>query len=132
MNKFFVYGTLKKGGFFAKHFDHIRTSSKVAILHEHDLFTIGDFSIKFPGAVAGKGKVIGEIHEFPQSQTTMITNKIDNIEGYYEKNKSESLYLRKIIPVELEDGSIIDANVYLFNGPIKKYHKKIESGIWEI
>jgi len=132
MNKFFVYGTLKVGGYFAGQFDYTRESSKVATLHNHDLFAVGGVPSQFPGAVPGKGSIIGEIHEFAQNQTVSVTMSMDTIEGYSRKYESESLYLRRILPVELEDGSMVDANVYLFNRPIEKQYKKIESGIWEI
>jgi len=132
MNKFFVYGTLKVGGYFAKQFDYTRKSSKVATLHNHDLFVVGNVPSQFPGAVPGKGSIIGEIHEFALNQVMPITTCMDMIEGYSKKCEYESLYLRRILSVELEDGSLVDANVYLFNRPIKKQYKKIESGIWEI
>jgi gamma-glutamylcyclotransferase (GGCT)/AIG2-like uncharacterized protein YtfP len=132
MNKFFVYGTLKMGGYFAEQFNSRREYSKVAILHKYDLFAVGKIPTQFPGIVPGEGSVIGELHEFPQNQVISVTMEMDMIEGYSGRDEYNSLYLRKIAVIELEDGSFTGANIYEFNGPIEKQYKKIESGIWEI
>ena len=49
-NKFFVYGTLKVGGRFAKSFDNLRSSFTEARIEGFDLFDLGNF----PGIVIAR------------------------------------------------------------------------------
>jgi gamma-glutamylcyclotransferase (GGCT)/AIG2-like uncharacterized protein YtfP len=132
-NKFFVYGTLKEGGYYAGHFDDYRTSNKVAVLKGHDLFSIGrKTDAYFPGAVPGKGKIVGEVHEYGNAPDATVLTIMDSIEGYSEGDEVNSLYLRKKCEVELEDGTVETAYVYIFNRPIEDYYHKVEDGVWEI
>lgn len=130
-NKFFVYGTLKIGGQFSKDFDIIRLSSEIAKLYGFDLFNIQG---QFPGIVPGEGIVIGELHVFPREVITEVTKIMDYIEGYSPQTEydKENFYLRKMLPIVLEDGTEELANVYIFNQKIEKSFKKINSGIWEL
>ena len=133
MNKFFVYGTLKVGGFFAEAFDELRTECKNAKLKGFDLFKIGGGSSSwFPGIIKGKGEVIGELHAYNKDYIKEVFANMDAIEGYNEKDPARSLYRREKAVVELEDGSTEEANVYIFNNKMPKEFPKIESGIWPI
>lgn len=132
-SKFFVYGTLKIGGRFAKMFDSVRLSSKSATLTGFDLYSINTFgaTCAFPAAIYGDGKIIGELHEFPEELTNEVLSEIDYIEGYRADDLSHSLYIREIVWVALEDGSRESAFFYKFNRP-RDCTTKIESGIWKI
>lgn len=130
--RFFVYGTLKVGGYFAAGFDKVRTSVKPATLKGHDLYRIGKSS--FPVAIPGDGFVIGEVHEYTKADTSQVLKELDRIEGYVENNEENSLYIRKKLPITLNDGSEIEAYVYIFNQDIFNYGRctKINNGIWEL
>ena len=130
-DKFFVYGTLKEGGYFAKSFDTVRKSAQKATLAKHDLFRIGGgASSWFPGIVPGEGTVIGEVHEY--DHTEQVLEEMDRIEGYNKKQPERSFYMREIKEVELDDGTKVRAYVYIFNNEIPKHYEKVESGDWEI
>jgi len=123
---FFVYGTLKVGGFFARNFDEHRISVVKGEVKNMDLFSLGSF----PTIKEGKGKVIGEIHQYDFEQE--ILEAFDRIEGYKEGKEEHSLYLRKEIDVETEDKKTVKAIIYVLNGDLPYYARKIKSGIWNI
>lgn len=132
-NRFFVYGTLKVGGRFAGYLDNIRTSSRQAILQNHDLFSIGQSGYAaYPGAVPGTGDIIGELHEYGGADLKSVLKILDDIEGYYEYDEKNSLYIRTRKDIFLKTGEEVEAFVYIFNQPIKISYNKIESGVWEI
>ncbi len=122
---FFVYGTLKVGGHFAKQFDNFRVSSVKAEVMGFNLYDLGSF----PGIKPGIGKVYGELHEYKDPEK--VTHAMDQIEGYSPK-MNDGMYLRRRIPVKTENGDIKEANIYLFNRKLWDNAKKIESGIWKL
>jgi gamma-glutamylcyclotransferase (GGCT)/AIG2-like uncharacterized protein YtfP len=122
---FFVYGTLKVGGYFAKQFDDFRINTIEAEIEGYDLFDLGSF----PGIKPGKGKVIGELHEYRDPEK--VTRYMDSIEGYQPELR-DGMYLRRRIPVKTITGDIKEANVYVFNLKIPEYSKKLKSGIWKL
>ena len=122
--KFFVYGTLKEGGHFAKHFDSARLSSKPARISGFDLYSLGPF----PAICDGTGEVVGELHTY--SHGDEIIRQFDRIEGYRE-GSSSNLYNRRKVSVTLDDGTTDEAFIYVFGGEITG-QKKIESGVWEL
>jgi len=127
MNKFFVYGTLKIGGGFAKQFDSVRKSSTKAVLKGFDLYGIGaSGSAGFPGIVPGDGEVHGEVHEFSKDKLVMVTRNMDYIEG------EGNLYFREEHNITYADGTEELVNVYVFGPKMHPDYPKIESGIWEI
>ena len=131
MHKFFVYGTLKVGGYFAKYFDGMRKTSKIGKLENFDLFRIGNVKASwFPGIVPGDGTVTGEIHEYLDEEE--VLDAMDRIEGYNSINPKFSLYTREIREIELEDGTTEKAYVYVYNREVHDYFDKIEDGVWEI
>lgn len=131
MNKFFVYGTLKVGGFFAAHFDKVRKTHKSAKLKGFDLYRIGSGRNSwFPGIVEGNGEVIGEIHEYEDAD--LVLDAMDHIEGYNAADPKNSFYRRKVLEVELEDGFIEKAFVYIFNDELDEAWPQLETGVWPI
>jgi gamma-glutamylcyclotransferase (GGCT)/AIG2-like uncharacterized protein YtfP len=129
--KFFVYGTLKVGGFFAEQLDHIRKSVRSASLTGFDLFGVTDGpgrDPRFPAAVKGEGKIEGEIHEF--TDDTQALSIIDTIEGYDDRDLKNSYYLRKEVEVDLKTGGTETAFIYLFNREIKKFYPRMKE--WKI
>ena len=122
---FFVYGTLKVGGRFAKQFDGDRINSVKAEIDGYDLFNLGTF----PGIKPGVGKVVGELHEY--KNTEEVTRAMDSIEGYHPEIR-DGMYLRRRVSVRTETGEVKEANVYVYNFRITEHARKIESGIWEL
>lgn len=110
-----VYGTLTRG------FDN----PFAARLRAHAVFTgEGFFSGKlyriswYPGAVyepESSAKVHGEIYQLPDFQK--LIQELDAYEDVKEI-ESESLYVRRQIPVHLEDGKLLICWTYLYNQPL--------------
>lgn len=131
--KFFVYGTLKVGGYFAENFDSVRKTVDKAVLKGYDMYGIGHTGhAAYPGIVPGDGEVHGEVHTFDEKHQKAVLSAIDGIEGYHAADEKGSLYLRKKVPVQLEDGTEEEAFVYIFNNGIQKYYGKIEDGVWDV
>ena len=130
---FFVYGTLKKGGYYAEDFNAVRTNCRKALLKGYDMYGIGHSGIAgYPGIIPGSGVVHGEVHTFDRKAMKAVLEAMDNIEGYEPGDPESSLYLRKKVIVELEDGTEERAMVYVFNRTIHKYYDKIENGVWDV
>jgi gamma-glutamylcyclotransferase (GGCT)/AIG2-like uncharacterized protein YtfP len=118
---FFVYGTLKEGGCFAKDFDKFRVSSEKAKIDNMALYKVG----WFPGIIPGNGSVEGELHEYKNvDMVTQIMNRIEGCSG----SKSD-LFRCERHNVMTVSGKEIEANVYIFNQETK-HAKLIENGIW--
>jgi len=124
--KFFVYGTLKVGGHFANQFDHVRTSSVKATLKNMDLFNLG----WFPTIKHGKGKVVGEVHEYVDPKRILAI--FDQIEGFNPKNPDAGLYVRNEHDVVLETGETVKAIAYTFRQDVPAEAEKIEDGVWKL
>ena len=73
------------------------------------------------------GVVYGELFEL--SNPEAATERLDQLEGYRKKTHS-GMYLRERVEVELEDGSIEQAWVYIYNHKLPE-ERKIEKGVWE-
>ena len=129
MNKFFVYGTLKVGGHFAKGFDHVRQHSVAATISGFDLYKV---SGSFPGIVKGTGTVIGELHTYTPESEAAVLRGMDTIEGYRETDVEGSFYKRQVVDVNLPDGTTEKAFVYVFNRPARGRYEKVKDGNWPI
>lgn len=118
---FFVYGTLKENGHFAKNFDKFRISSEKAKIDNMNLYKIG----WFPGIVPGNGIVEGELHEYKEvDKVKRIMNRIEGCTGSkFDLFRCER---HNIIKASSEE---IEANVYIFNQEIK-HAKLIKDGVW--
>jgi gamma-glutamylcyclotransferase (GGCT)/AIG2-like uncharacterized protein YtfP len=129
MNKIFVYGTLKEGGYFDNNrLVKNRDSVTKAHIENFKLLDLG----AFPGIVPSENKnlkVHGEIHEFKDINNAL--ELIDKIEGYDETNKEDSLYVRKTANALDDNGNKVKVFVYVFNQYNKsKKHRVVESGVW--
>jgi len=81
----------------------------------------------YPGAVYRSdlnNKVYGEIYKL--NNPAVLLPALDEYEDVLE-NESESLYLRKIIPVKLPDQSVLHCWVYLYNQSVDEL-ELIEGG----
>lgn len=121
---FFVYGTLKEGGHFAKEFDKFRVSSEKATLYDMSLYNLG----WFPGILSGKGSVIGELHKYKEPD--IVLAHMDRIEGY---NDTEGdLFKRKYKTVITESGKEVKAIVYVYNNKPSQQATLIKNGVWDL
>jgi len=124
INKVFVYGTLKEGGHFAQGFDKVRVSTMKATM-VGKLMDVNGF---YPGLVEGDGVVHGEVHEYKHMDD--VISAMDSIEGYVRHNPDRSLYKRKVVKAETEDGEV-EVFAYFFNQPTEGL-KEVKNGVWEI
>ena len=123
---FFVYGTLKVGGFYANNFDRLRKSSVKAKI-KGTMFNVHNH---YPAVVPSEvDEVQGELHYYDSEDE--VTQAMDRIEGYSKGHGSKNLYVRKRVDVELEDGSTIQASTYFFNRDTEKL-TKVADGVWNV
>jgi len=69
----------------------------------------------YPGALfdeKSETRVYGELYRITDKETLLA--ELDEYEDVFE-DEAKSLYLRKIIPVQMYDGTIIPSWVYLYN-----------------
>ena len=66
--------------------------------------------------------------------TEKTKENLDRIEGYNKVNPNRSLYIRRKIEVETDEGKMEEVYVYVFNQEIPKNssYKRVTSGFWEI
>jgi gamma-glutamylcyclotransferase (GGCT)/AIG2-like uncharacterized protein YtfP len=77
----------------------------------------------YPGAVyneKSESPVFGEVYRL--SSKALILPELDDYEDVFE-DEQKSLYLRKIIPVQMQDGSVLPCWVYLYNQDITGFEK---------
>ena len=72
----------------------------------------------YPGVVLDEtaGLVAGEVFLLPEDTDTFA--RLDDYEGYVPASLSESLYLRQVVGVRMEDGGELQAWIYVYNRPL--------------
>jgi gamma-glutamylcyclotransferase (GGCT)/AIG2-like uncharacterized protein YtfP len=127
VNHVFVYGTLKEGRpLDRKIFADIRLSVKPATI-------VGKlYNMMYPAVkLKGKSLVQGEIHEFDPKDVKEVIRIMDAIEGYREgKPDKESLYARRIVKAETDDGEKIDVFMYEYCHEVDE-ERLVDDGLWE-
>lgn len=81
----------------------------------------------YPGAIYDEdadSQVYGEIYRLEEKE--ILLKELDEYEDVLE-DEILSLYVRKIIPIRMQDGTLISCWVYLYNQDISSL-QKIESG----
>jgi gamma-glutamylcyclotransferase (GGCT)/AIG2-like uncharacterized protein YtfP len=77
------------------------------------LFDLG----AYPGAIpSSTSRVRGELHRMLDSAAALGT--LDEFEGYRPGDDDGSLFVRRTTSVTRDDGSVEQAWVYFFNGPL--------------
>ena len=120
----FVYGTLMRG------FDNPFAEK----MHRNSFFK-GNGSFPgllykvdwYPGAIYKTdclSMVYGEV--FMVHNSVALLRDLDEYEDVFE-DEDNSLYVRRSIPIEMENGSIVNCWTYLYNQPVTDL-KLIESG----
>lgn len=120
----FVYGTLRQGDC-----RHGVTSFEERV---HSEAYLSDFQMLhlggFPGIVPGDGRIRGEVHSYEHFDV------LDGIEGFYEENPEDSLYLRQKVKVEIPGlPEPIEVSTYVLNeerGVARRSLPVVESGDW--
>lgn len=115
-NLLFVYGTLMKG-----HRDDWQDKVGAHFIGRGritgKLYRLG----QFPGAVTSSdlgNHVEGEVYRLPNVSSALRI--LDKYEEFEPTHPATSLFIRKQISVEMEDGSATEAWVYLYNRSVKK------------
>lgn len=86
------------------------------------LFDLGIYPAAVPAA---DGRVWGEVYEMTQS--AVVLQALDEIEGYRPAEPESSLYTRTRVPVTLDDGRMVNAWAYFYNAPLGRA-ERIASG----
>lgn len=131
-SKLFVYGTLKVGGRFASSFDETRKSAVKATV-EGQLWGDKDFT-GYPMMFHGEGEIVhGELHEYDADMNELI-HEMDRIEGFRVHDPEQSLFIRELINVTLEDGTTEKAWAYFFNGENRRFPNTVkhDDGVWQL
>jgi gamma-glutamylcyclotransferase (GGCT)/AIG2-like uncharacterized protein YtfP len=122
----FVYGTLMQGESRGR---LILAAGPLRIVPARTpgrLLDLGDYPGLIPARRSGQW-VCGEFAEFPAVES--LLTQLDFVEEYSPGEEARSLYLRRSVPVVLEDGLEFWAWAYLYNRP---YDPRciIRSGDW--
>ena len=124
---FFVYGTLipdQPNYYLWK--DSI-VSTKEGLIKNYQLFDMGHY----PMIVESEGNnVYGMLMYVKNENYTKVTKIIDNLEGYNPENHGSSAYNREIRDIELEDGKIEKAWIYIGSKEYVNEENKVKDGNW--
>lgn len=124
---FFVYGTLipdQPNYYLWK--DSI-VSTKNGLIKNHQLFDMGHY----PMIVESKGNnVYGMLMYIKNEDYEKIVKIIDNLEGYNPENHGSSAYNREMRDIELEDGKIEKAWIYIGSKKYVNEENKVKDGNW--
>lgn len=125
INKIFVYGTLEKTAFFSDLINkgEIRYIGNGKI--QAKLYDLGEY----PGAVEDKENyVYGRVYE--AKNIDKILPIFDGYEEFYPNKPENSLFIRKVIEVIMENDETLNAFVYIYNRSVERM-KVISTGVWE-
>ena len=124
---FFVYGTLipdQPNYYLWK--DSI-VSTKDGLIKNYQLFDMGHY----PMIVESEGNnVYGMLMYVKNEDYTKVTKIIDNLEGYNPENHGSSAYNREMRDIELEDGKIEKAWIYIGSKEYVNEENKVKDGNW--
>ena len=121
----FFYGTLmmpfNRPG--RRHIDsHLSLKGRGSITAA--LFDLGIYPAAVP-AEDQDARVRGEVYQM--TDPAVVLRVLDEIEGYSPVEPDTSLYTRRVTPVRLDDGSVVDAWAYFYNAPLGRA-ERIPSG----
>ena len=124
---FFVYGTLipdQPNHYLWK--DSI-TDTKKGITKNYQLFDMGHY----PMIIKSEGSnVNGMLIYIKTEDYDKITKIIDNLEGYNPENHGSSAYNREIRDIELENGELEKAWIYIGSEKYIKKENTVKDGNW--
>ena len=124
---FFVYGTLipdQPNYYLWK--DSIANTKK-GILKNYELFDMGHY----PMIIQSEGNnVHGMLMYIENEDYNKITKIIDNLEGYNPENHGSSAYNRELRNIELENGELEKAWIYIGSKEYVKKKNTVKNGNW--
>jgi len=88
------------------------------------LFDLGMYPAAVP-ADHDRARVRGEVYGMTNAGN--VLEVLDEIEGYRSSEPDASLYTRRLTPVTLDDGQIVNAWAYFCNAPLGRA-ERIDSG----
>ena len=88
------------------------------------LFDLGIYPAAVP-AERDSARVRGEVYEMKDAPA--VLEALDEIEGFSTTEPESSLYTRRVTPVTLDDGDVVEAWAYFYNAPLGRA-ERIESG----
>ena len=86
------------------------------------LFDLGIYPAAVP---TSDSRVTGEVYELTEPVTAL--RALDELEGYRPGDPETSLYTRTRTPVDMDDGTTVEAWAYFYNAPLGRA-ERIESG----
>jgi gamma-glutamylcyclotransferase (GGCT)/AIG2-like uncharacterized protein YtfP len=122
----FVYGTLRNG--FGNYNWALKgkTEKEETALLEGSIYPVHSGG-GFPCLIEEEGLVHGELMYIKPDLYDDVMQSLDNLEGYFPKRESTSMYVRRVRDVHVGTKTI-KAYVYVYNRPLRT--KRIESGDW--
>jgi len=124
---FFVYGTLipDQPNYYLWKDSIINT--KKGLIKNYQLFDMGHYPmiIKLEG-----NNVVGMLMYIETEDYGGITKIIDNLEGYNPEKHGMSAYNREIRDIELENGEMEKAWIYIGSEEYVKKENKVKAGNW--
>jgi gamma-glutamylcyclotransferase (GGCT)/AIG2-like uncharacterized protein YtfP len=88
------------------------------------LFDLGMYPAAVPADDDG-ARVRGEVYEMTNAAD--VLQVLDEIEGYRSTEPDASLYTRRLTPVAVDDGRVVNAWAYFYNAPLGRA-ERIKSG----
>ena len=86
------------------------------------LFDLGIYPAAVP---TSDSRVTGEVYELTEPFAAL--RALDELEGYRPSDPETSLYTRTRTPVNMDDGTTVEAWAYFYNAPLGRA-ERIESG----
>jgi len=125
----FVYGTLREGLHDYERVLKGKTENIVnATIEGFDMLNLGTS----PGIITGSNIIVGEVVSVAPNMYLQTLQLLDRLEGYNPSQKGKSRYHREIRKVTLEDGTAVDAYVYIYNVKLGTDYPVIDSGDWVV
>lgn len=131
MRAVFVYGTLMQGQSRGSLIPAAAPGRIIPARTMGRLVDLGDYPGLLPARRASQW-VFGEFAEFEDAESQKMHTllpQLDFIEEYLPESEARSLYLRRSVPVVLEDGTESWAWAYFYNRPYDP-RRIIRSGDW--
>ena len=131
IERVFVYGSLRSDMFNYQTYLEGKVTENIKGTIQGDLFHIENKG--YPAVVPGEGEVVGEVMSFDDFET--VLKELDELEAYEEGNEAENEYNRKVVDVEIAEGTVLKAYYYEYN-PTAEYNKddqliQVEDGDWK-
>ena len=124
---FFVYGTLLPNQPNYYLWKDSIVDTKNGMIRNYELFDMGHY----PMIVESEGNnVVGMLVYIKTDDYEEITSVIDNLEGYSPEKHGESAYNRETKNIELENGKMEKALIYIGTKEYIRKENAVEGGNW--